>query len=66
MIEQELFDSFCHEPDGSWTCIKPVLIEGPERRIGIMPGSTFSYRDPAIKGYHVPWHLDAAESHLHN
>ena len=38
----DLATAFRRNPDGSWSCLAPVTIEGPNCAIHIEPGSTFS------------------------
>lgn len=42
MQQQIPCDAFQKNPDGSWTCIKPVTISGPTGQIQIGPGMTFN------------------------
>jgi len=44
MQQQIPCEAFRKNPDGSWTCIKPVTISRPTGQIQIGPGMTFTYR----------------------
>ena len=59
MTDNELLSAFRHDPDGNWVCVKPVLINGPERNLAIAPGSSISRSDILI-GCHLARELDAA------
>jgi hypothetical protein len=60
MTDQELLESFRHEKDGSWTCLKPVMIDGPVHNMAIMPGTTVTYVD-MFMGFDLVRKLEALE-----
>jgi hypothetical protein len=39
---RHFFQAFERNPDGSWTCQAHVTLYGPQGRIQIVPGNTFS------------------------
>jgi hypothetical protein len=39
---EHLGTAFQRNADGSWTCVAPVTLDGPNGRIQITPGSTFA------------------------
>lgn len=61
MNEQELLRSFRKNPDGSWSCVKPVSIEGPGGSVGLGPGASFT-RGAAFMGLNLAAMLDEAEA----
>jgi hypothetical protein len=42
MTEGEFVSRFQREPTGSWTCTKPIKIDGPNGPLFINPGHSFS------------------------
>ena len=42
MTEAEFLSIFQREPTGSWTCTKPIKIEGPNGPMFITQGQSFS------------------------
>jgi hypothetical protein len=42
MTEAEFLSRFRREPTGSWTCTKPIKIEGPNGPMFITQGQNFS------------------------
>ena len=34
-------NAFRRNPDGSWTCLRPVTIKGPHGEVSIGPGASF-------------------------
>ena len=42
MTEAEFVARFQREPTGSWTCRKPIKIDGPRGPLFITPGQSFS------------------------
>ena len=42
MTESEFVSRFQREPTGSWTCTKPIKIEGPNGPVFITQGQSFS------------------------
>ncbi len=41
-MQQIPCEAFRKNPDGSWTCIKPVTISGPNGTVKLGAGMTFS------------------------
>jgi hypothetical protein len=41
MTEVEFVGRFQREPTGSWTCVKPIQIDGPNGPLFIAPGQSF-------------------------
>lgn len=60
MTDQELLESFRHEKDGSWTCLKPVMIDGPVHNIALMPGVIVTYKD-MFMGFDLARKLETLE-----
>jgi hypothetical protein len=60
MTDQELLESFRHEQDGTWTCLKPVMIDGPVHNMAIMPGTRVTYVD-MFMGFDLVRKLEALE-----
>ena len=50
-------EAFKKNPNGSWTCIKPVTIKGPKGEIGIGVGMTFT-RGVSFMGINLAELLD--------
>ena len=63
MTDQQLLSSFRHEANGDWTCIKPILLEGTARKLGILPGARIRQAD-FIQHMHIARELDEAEQRL--
>ena len=42
MTEADFLNRFQREPAGSWTCTKPIKIDGPNGPLFIMQGQSFS------------------------
>ena len=61
MTDSELLGCFTHEADGSWLCIKPVLLGGSGRNSGLMPGVRVSHTD-IYMGHHLAHELEEAEA----
>ena len=61
MTDKELLSSFRREPNGDWTCIKPVMIDGPARNVAFVPGVTVSHVD-IFMGVDLARDLDEAAS----
>ena len=40
-VVDELLKAFRREPGGTWICVEPTTIEGPNGRIQVAPGTTF-------------------------
>ena len=59
MTDSELLSSFRREPNGDWTCIKPVLIDGTVRNVAFVPGVTVS-RVNLFMGVDIARDLDEA------
>jgi hypothetical protein len=59
MTDSELLSAFRHDPDGNWVCVKPFLLNGPERNLAIVPGTSISETDILI-GCHLVRQLDEA------
>ena len=62
MTDNELLASFRHEPNGSWTCIRPVVVIGTACHVGILPGTRFTRNDDGLWGHHIARDLDEAVS----
>ncbi len=41
MTESEFVGRFQREPTGSWTCVRPIKIDGPNGPLFITPGQSF-------------------------
>jgi hypothetical protein len=39
---EHLWTAFQRNVDGSWTCVAPATLDGPNGRIQVTPGSTFA------------------------
>jgi hypothetical protein len=39
---QNALRSFRREPDGTWICVEPTTLEGPNGRIQVTPGTVFA------------------------
>jgi hypothetical protein len=64
MTDEQLLESFRHEANGDWTCIRPILFDGPARNLAVMPGITIKQTD-YILGMKIARELDEAEARLH-
>ena len=42
MTEAEFVSRFQREPTGSWTCTKPIQVDGPNGPLVIVQGQSFS------------------------
>jgi hypothetical protein len=42
MTEVEFVSRFQREPTGSWTCIRPIRVDGPSGPLFMNPGHSFS------------------------
>jgi hypothetical protein len=60
MTDQQLLDSFRRDADGNWTCIRPILFDGPARNLAVMPGTTIKPTD-YVCGMKIARELDEAE-----
>ena len=38
MTDRELLDCFTHDADGTWLCVKPVLLGGGGHNSALLPG----------------------------
>lgn len=65
MTDEDLLSAFRREANGNWTCIKPVLIDGSVRNVGIMPGTTIFPADMYM-GMDLARELEAAANRLHH
>ena len=54
-----ILQSFRRNTDGSWTCIAPVTLEGPQGRIQVVEGASFR-RGSSFMGVDIARFLDAA------
>jgi hypothetical protein len=54
---QEFISSFQRNPDGSWTCIAPATLSGPNGRIQVPPGKLIE-RDALYMGVDLARWLD--------
>jgi len=59
MNDQDLLSSFHREANGSWTCVKPVLIDGTVRNMALVPGVNVS-RVNLFMGFDLARQLDEA------
>jgi len=64
MTDQQLLESFRRDADGNWTCIKPILFDGPARNLAVMPGTKIKQTD-YIMGMKIARELDDAEARTH-
>jgi hypothetical protein len=39
---EDLSHAFRRNADGSWTCVAPATLDGPNGRIQVTPGTTFA------------------------
>jgi len=65
MTERELLDCFTQQPDGSWLCIKPVVLGGAARSTALLPGVRVARTD-IFMGHHLDTELREAEAHQHH
>ncbi len=61
MTDRELLECFVHQTDGSWLCVKPVMLSGAEQNSALMPGVRV-LRSDIFLGHHLARELDAAEA----
>jgi hypothetical protein len=53
----DICSAFRKNADGSWTCIKPVTLQGPNGKVGIGAGASFA-RGSLFMGLDVAAWLD--------
>ena len=49
---------FCRNPDGSWTCVSPAALQGPNGRVQVTQGSRF-YPGTIFMGFDIARWLEA-------
>ena len=52
MPDTEFAQHFCHNADGSWTCMSPATLNGPNGRVQVTVGSRF-YPGTIFMGFDV-------------
>ncbi len=55
---ENAFDAFKRNPDGSWTCVRNVTLEGPGGRLQVTAGASF-YRGMVYMGVDLASYLEA-------
>lgn len=59
MTDSEMLSCFTRQPDGSWFCIKPVMLGGNGANSALVPGVRVMPSDIYV-GHHLARELDAA------
>ena len=53
----EFLRGFRRNADGSWTCVAPARYSGPDGRLDVTPGTTFT-KGTVLMGVHLAQWLD--------
>jgi len=57
MPDTEFANHFCQNADGSWTCMSPATLKGPNGRVQVTAGSRF-YPGTIFMGFDLARWLD--------
>lgn len=63
MTNRELLECFARQADGSWLCVRPVVLSGAVRGTALLPGVRVDRAD-IFMGHHLDSELREAEAQL--